>query len=112
MSLLESAILSLCLSHSAQTNVACKDAIQAGAKQSGFEQTMDTFEHRETLYMESGVFSTMGKENAEIVGGTLWVANAAATKRASLSLPNLGLCDNLALEANNKESNLMFKWFW
>ena len=110
MSLLENAILSLCMSASSQTNLACNNAIQAGAKQSGFEQSTEAYERQEALYYESGSYNALGKTNAEAIGGTLWLTNAIVSKKASIGLPTLGLCDRLALEANGNESKLVFKW--
>ena len=98
------------MSSSSQTNLACTNAIQAGAKQSGVEQSMDAYEHQQTLYYEYGSYNTLGKSNAEAIGGTLWITNAIVSKRASVGLPTLGLCDKLAIEANSNESKLVFQW--
>jgi len=112
MGLLESAILSLCVGSTGQANQACTNAIKAGSKQSGFEQMTESYEQHQTKQFEYGAYSVMGKNNAQIAGGTLWLANAAVTKKASLGLPTLGLCDKLSVEANHSESKLVFRWFW
>jgi hypothetical protein len=112
MGLLESAILSICMSSSGQARLACSDAMQAGAKQTGFEQMTESYERRETMYYESGTYNFMGQQNAEIAGGTVLVANAVATRKARVGLPTLGLCDNLSVETNGKESKFIFKWFF
>jgi hypothetical protein len=112
LGLIESTILSICMSASGQANLACTNAVQAGAKQSGFEQMTNSYESHQVRILEEGTYSYMGRENAEIAGGTLWLANAAVTRKASLALPNFGLCDKLSTEVNRDSARLVLRWFW
>lgn len=112
MSILESALLSLCMSSSAPTNSACTNALQAASKQSGFEQMADSYEGHQTMIYEKQAYSIIGKDNAEFIGGTAWLANAVVTKKASLPLPTFGFADKVSVDINANESKLMFRWFW
>jgi hypothetical protein len=112
MGLLESALLSLCVGSTGQANLACNNAVQAGSKQSGFEQVTTDYENHQMKLYEKDADSWLGKDNANTVGGAAWLGYAVATRRARIDLPNLGLCDKISLEADRNESKLVLKWIW
>jgi hypothetical protein len=110
MSILDSLIVFSCVGLSGQQNTACNKALEAGSQQSGFQQTVNNYEGHELKIFEKDAYDWFGRDAVDVVGGTAWVTKSLVEKRASVGLPNLGLCDNLVTEVDRNTAKLVFKW--
>jgi hypothetical protein len=110
MGVLDSLIVFSCVGLAGQQNDACNKALVAGSKQSGIEQTTDTYENHQLKLLEKDAYQLFGENAVNVVGGTAWVTKSLVEKKASFGLPNMGLCDKLVTEINQNEAKLVFKW--
>lgn len=110
MAILESIIVASCVGMSGQAQDACNKALQAGSKQSGMEQSFDSYEQHQTKMLEQTAYDWFGKDAVGVVGGTVWVGKAVAEKKASVGLPSFGICNKMSAEVGQKASQLVLKW--
>lgn len=110
MAIISSLITVSCIGLSGQNNDACTKALEAGTKQSGIEQETDTYESNKLKYLETGSYNVLGKENAQVMGGTIWLTKMIVDKKASINLPNLGICNSLTTQIDTTSAKLVFKW--
>jgi hypothetical protein len=110
MAILDSIIVSVCMSVSGQGNEACQKALTAGAKQSGVEQSANSYEQNRLNYMQSGAESFFGKNTVAAIGGVGWAAKSAVDHKASIGLPNFGICSGIKIEINSNTERLVLQW--
>ena len=110
MALLDSIIMSACMGLSGQGNDACQKALTAGAKQSGVEKSANSYEQNRLSYLQSGAEDVLGKNTVAAIGGAGWAAKSVADRKASIGLPNFGICSGLKFEINSSTSKLVFQW--
>lgn len=110
MGLLDSLIVFSCVGLSGQQNDACNKALTAGSQQSGITQTANTYESNQMKMLETDANKWFGQDAVTAVGGTAWVTKSLVEKKASIGLPNLGICDKLSTEINSNTAKLVFKW--
>lgn len=105
MAILDSLIIASCVGLSGQQNIACTNALQAGTKQSGIEQSTNSYEQRNVKKLEGKAVDWFGKDAVGIVGSTAWAAKAAIEKRASF-----GITRNISAEIGKDLTRLVLKW--
>lgn len=105
MALIDSIILASCVGLSGQSNDACTKALTAGAKQTGVESKVGTYETHQVKKLETTANSWLGKDTVSVVGGTAWAVKAAAEKKASF-----GLYGPLHMEVGSKLTQMVLKW--
>ncbi len=112
MGLLESAVMSVCMGASGASGQACDKAVEAGTKQSGYEQMVDRYENHQVKLLEGKAIDWFGRDAVTTVGGTVWLTKTIIDKKASIGLPTLGVCDKLVAQVNTTEALLVFKWIF
>jgi hypothetical protein len=110
LALLDSIIATACIGLSGQGHDACVKGLQAGSQQTGVQQSVNSYESKQTKMLEQTAYNWVGKDSASVVGGVAFVGKAAVDKKASLGLPNLGICSKMSLEVGSKASQLLLKW--
>jgi hypothetical protein len=112
MGLLESSLLSLCMSSSTMPGQACNNAVQATGKQSGIFEMSTRYEDHQVRLLEQGANNYWGNTVTETVAGVVWVAKSVSDKRAHIGLPTLGICSSMVAEVGQEKSMLILKWFF
>lgn len=110
MALLDSFIMVSCMGMSGQQNEACLKAMEAGFKQTGFQQSANAYEEKNVKLLEQDAYLFFGKDNVTVVGGAVWVAKSFADKKATFDLPNFGLCDKIFTQIESGGTHVFFKW--
>lgn len=105
MALLDSMILTACMGMSGQSNDACVKALQAGTKQSGVEQNVNTYESRQTKGLERTAYDIFGRSTVGVVGGAVWLGKSVSEKKASF-----GIYGPLHMEVGQKLTQMVLKW--
>lgn len=110
MSLAGALVSVVCLGTSPQYSPACKAAMEAEVKQTGYEQKFNNFEGTYSKRLETSVRNAMGNDNFNATGATLFVANTVREKAVSVGLPTAGLCNEFSAKVNTQSSKLVLKW--
>jgi hypothetical protein len=110
MGVLDSLIMTACLGASGATHDACQKSLQAGSKQSGVEQNIDTYESKVTTNAEKDTKEKLGETTVEILGGTAFLTKSVVEKHATIGLPNLGLCTYIKAQIGQDKSMLSLEW--
>lgn len=110
MALLDSLIMSACVGLSGQSNDACQKALTAASKQSGVEQSANTYEQHKLNYLQSGAESYFGKDTVAAIGGVGWATKSAIERKMTFGLPNFGICNSIKFEFNSNVEKLVFQW--
>lgn len=110
MSLMSMVIAGACVTSSGNGQEACNKSLEAYTKQSGIESTMDFAEDKYTKKANKTAYSVMGQTGVDMVGGSLFLAKAAADKSVSVGLPTFGLCDHVTSEAGVDKYKLKLEW--
>lgn len=105
MALLDSMILTACMGLSGQSNDACVKALQAGTKQSGVEQNVNSYETRQTKGLEYKAYDWFGKQTVGVVGGAVWLGKSVSERKAAF-----GIYGPLHMEVSEKLTQMVFKW--
>lgn len=112
MGLIDTLIVTSCVGLSGVQQDACNKALEAGSKQSGISQTMNTYEKHELNSLQDGAINYLGKDTVNVLGGMGWLTKSLVEKKASFGLPNFGICDKLTTEINTNTTKLVFKWMF
>jgi hypothetical protein len=110
MGLLNSLIMTACVGLSGQSKEACVKGLQAASKQSGVEKRADSFESHQTKIIENAAYDYVGKDAVQAVGGVGFATQSVVSKKASIGLPNLGICSKMSLEVNQNTQKLLLQW--
>ena len=105
MALLDSMILTACMGMSGQSNDACQKALTASAKQSGVEQSVNTYEKHQTKSLEYKAYDWFGKQTVGVVGGAVWLGKSVSEKKASF-----GIYGPISMDVGQKLTQLVLKW--
>lgn len=105
MAILDSLIVASCIGLSGQQNTACTSALQAGTKQTGIEQSTNSYERRNVKKLEGKATDWFGKDAVGFVGGTAWAAKVAIEKKASF-----GITRNISAEISKDLTQLVLRW--
>jgi len=106
----DSLIMAACIGSSGVQHDACTKALEAGGNQSGIERNVDTYEKRKLENAKESAISYLGKDSVNVVGGTAWLAKVMIDRKATVRLPNFGICDGLTTEVDEKLARLVFQW--
>jgi hypothetical protein len=110
MAILDTLIMSACMGFSGQANDACQKAFTAGSKQTGLEQQANSYEQSRLQYLQAGAENFFGKDALTAIGGVGFVTKTVVERKASVGLPNFGLCNSLKFEFNSNTEKLVLQW--
>ena len=110
MSLMSMVIAGACATSTGNGQEACGKSLEAYTKQSGIESNVDFAETKYTKKVNKTAYGVMGQTGMDVVGGSLFIAKAAADKKVSLGLPTLGICDHVTSEAGVDKYGLKLEW--
>ena len=103
-------ITGACLSFSGTGHEACSKAAEAGAKQSGFEQIVDTTQSYVEKRANSKAHYLLGDTGMEFVGGGIFIAKTVRDKSVNFNLPTLGICDRITNHVGTDKYSLEMVW--
>lgn len=109
-SLVSTAIVSLCVSVSANYNDACNKALDAGTRQVGFRQQADQAEDSTVRLLDNKVQTTLTKEEYSLLGAAGFVYKTAKDQRLKFNLPNFGVCTKVTNEITPTSYNIQLNW--
>jgi len=109
---MQSAILSLCstLTTGSQYDQACNKAVEAGTKQTGTYQLLDSYETKTISYTENEASYHLGDESVSAVGATVYAYRTFRTKTLKFNLPNMGICNSVSNDITPNSYALHMKW--
>lgn len=110
MSAVATMIASACISFSGTGHDACTKAAEAGAKQSGFEQTVDSAEKKVTQKADAEAKDLLGEDTVSVVGSTVFIAKTVVDKKVKVKLPTFGLCSSASTEIGVDKYSLKLEW--
>ncbi len=105
MGLLDALIATSCMGLAGQQNEACEKALQAGSKQSGFDQMANGYENNQLKYLQDNANYFIGKDKIETIGAIGWLTKAAVERKAAV-----GLTRTLSLVFDMKTGQLVIRW--
>lgn len=103
-------ITSACLSFSNINQEACNKAAEAGAKQSGFEQNIETVQKGIEKEADHKAHYILGDTGMEVVGGGIFLAKTVVDKSVNFNLPTLGMCDRITNHVGVDKYSLELVW--
>lgn len=113
-SLLGSAIVAVCVGASGQAYEACTHAIDAGTRQMGIRQQVDSAEDNTVNYVNdrvvNRVVNSLDKEDLLILGAAGFVYKTAMDRKLVLKLPTWNLCDSLVNEISPVSYGIKIQW--
>lgn len=112
MSVLSSLLVSACVASSNMDSaqVACEKAAEAGARQSGILQEVDSIEEEEIKMLTKKAEQDLGKDGAFVVAGGVFVARTISSQSVVFGLPNFGVCDSVKADINSQRSIVKLEW--
>ena len=110
MSALLNLVTSICVTAPGNYNEACAKVIDAGATQSGVRKDLDNVESRSVGSLKIFSDKEFGQDGTDLFVGTAFIANAAASHRFVLDIPNLGLCNELRTEYDQTVYKITAEW--
>lgn len=110
MSLMTTLIASVCVGLSGADKDACTNGLDAGSKQYGIQQDVDSAENKTNKEAIKESYSLLGNGGTKVLGGSLFMAKAAYEKSLTLQMPTMGLCNFLTSEVKPNAYNLKMEW--
>lgn len=110
MSLLGTAIVTLCMGTQGNGHAACTTALDAGTRQSGFDQQFDLTERYYTRQLDSLATDTLGSDGKAVTGGMILIMKTATSKTILIPIPSGGYANSILGEFKPDSATLMFKW--
>lgn len=107
MSLMSMAIVGACAT--AQSG-ACVKSLEAGTKQYGIEQNVDTFEQKTTTKANKEAYNLLGDTGVQALGGGFFLAKTAIDKYVMFQVPTLGVCDSVVSQVGLDFYKLKLEW--
>lgn len=106
-----SAIIAFCMGAATGSyNDACIHAMDAGTKQSGISQQMDSVEDKSVEIVNRHVIKTFGKETMSVIAAGGYIYRVAREGRVSFRIPTLGICSSLNNEITADSYKLLLEW--
>lgn len=110
MSLLSSMVVTFCMGTSGQTNVACNNALNATAQQTGIDKDVITIEQNATRWGDNYVDSKFGQTGKETLGGFLFVLKTASDRTLVIPIPTAGLVDSFQTQLKPDSAMITVRW--
>lgn len=110
MSLLGSAILTVCMGATGNYQPACNNALEQTARTTGFDKNMDTFERQSSVYADKLAEEELGEDGKSYLGSTLYLVRVAVDKRVTVNLPTMGWVDQAQSQLTPTSFMLTFRW--
>ena len=110
MALLDSAILMLCATTQAQYNAPCKASIEAGTKQYGIYDQINTGERVFDKMAERNAREGLGDTTIYVIGGGAYIYKVVQNKGVDFNLPTLGLCNSVSSHIGIETYSLRLGW--
>lgn len=103
-------IASACMDMSGPSQEACKKGLEAGAKQSGIERTVNSAQKKARTTAKEEAIETVGKKPVQIVGGGIFLAKSISKKSITTTVPNMGLADKIKAEIGVSKYSVKMEW--
>ena len=110
MSLLGSAILTICMGATGDYQPACNTALEKTAETTGFDKSVDYFEQRSTRYADRLAEEELGADGKSYLGSTLYIARVVVDRRVTVNLPTMGWVDQAQSQLTPSSFMLTFRW--
>lgn len=110
-SLFGTAIVAICAgTATGQYNEACNKSIDAGTRQIGIRQTVDTGEDRTIQYVNTTVEQNTSKGVQSVMGAAGFAYKTARDKRVVFKMPTMGLASSVSNEISPDRYAITIKW--
>jgi hypothetical protein len=103
-------IAASCTGFSGNGHEACSKAMEAGGKQSGIIQNIDTAEKKVSKDAEQEVHYLLGDTTFDVVGGGVFLAKTVREKSVQFNAPTFGLCDKITSQIGVDKYSLNLEW--
>lgn len=103
-------ITSMCMGLSGNGHDACYKAGEAGAKQSGIEQEVDTLQKHVERDADKTAHEYLGETTMSVAGGGVFVVKTIVDKSLKFNTPTFGLCDRITNEVGINKYSLHLEW--
>lgn len=103
-------ITSACIGLSDQAKEACTHGLDAGAKQSGIEQSVNSAQKIATKNIKIEAIKLVGKTPIDIVAGSFFIAKAVSDKTIGANVPTMGLADRARAEIGKDKASFKMEW--
>lgn len=110
MALLDQAIIALCATAQPQYNAPCKASLQAGTRQIGIYEQINTGEKVANQIALHDAQQNLGDTTIIVIGGVAFVAKAVQDRGLSFNLPTYGVCDSLGSHVGIGSYGLHMGW--
>jgi len=111
MELLTPLLISVCIGTSGNYNPACKKAVEATYVQIGYKSDVNSFQSGAIEYGKKKETTIFG-DNVTLVNTVVLTGVAAKTKKATIPLPNLGICNSASTTIKQNSAGLTLGWSW
>ena len=103
-------ITSACIGLSGPAKEACTHGLDAGAKQSGIEQSVNSAQKITTKNTKMKATKLVGQTPVDIVAGGFFIAKAVSDKAIGASVPTMGLADKIRAEVGKDKASFKMEW--
>lgn len=103
-------IAAACMSFSGVEKEACTKAAEAGARQSGIEQSVKRAQDKVEDKAKEEAKDLIGKTGMDVVGGTVFLAKTISDKSVKFDIPNMGIADKITSEVGTEKYYLNLVW--
>jgi hypothetical protein len=111
MSLLGSAIVSICVSAgNGSYQTACTSALQAGTQQTGFDKDFQQVQDNTSKIATNIAQENVPERAKPLLGSFVFLAKTAIDRRLVIDLPHLGWADKIQSEFTPNSAVLSLKW--
>lgn len=110
MSAIAALITSACLGLSGSGQEACNKALEAGVKQIGIEQSVNTLEKNVSRDADQKGHYYLGDKGMEMVGGGAFLAKTIIDRALVFSAPTFGICDQIVNKVEPNKYSLQLQW--
>lgn len=112
MSAIGNLLLSICTAQTSGYVPACNNSINAGLKQTGYEQMISKKEKKLESNFIKDIKKALGEKTTNVTAATLYLAKIASDKKVTFGLPNMGICDRMSNEITNNSYSLRLEWIF
>lgn len=103
-------VTSACIGLSGSAREACSKALEAGSKQSGIEQDVDTFQKNVEKQANNEAHEYFGDTGVEVLGSSLFLLKTVIDKSVRFNAPTFGLCDSVTNQVGPNDYKLLLEW--
>jgi hypothetical protein len=111
MEFLTPLLVSVCVGVTSQYNPACQKAVEATYVQTGYAAEVSKFQAGVTEYGKKKESAVFGNKTA-LVNTIVLTGVAVKNKKATIPLPNFGLCNSMSTTLQSNSAGLNFGWSW